>query len=248
MDEERSGVYLSPESLYYAALPHGNKPSQTSKDLLQVTRKNLLGLMLKFPEAGKVKTRLAKDIGPEAASKFYRLLAEHIINKTAPKETGYKRFFFCTPESHRPEFEKWLSGEKVKVQKGRDIGERMHNALDEMFNMGAERAIVIGSDVPGLNREIIDRAFHFLENADVVIGPAMDGGYYLIGMKSLHPELFRGIRWSTGEVFKETVNKMEKSRLRYELLDTLFDVDRLEDYLKAEEILKSENQEPRTKN
>jgi rSAM/selenodomain-associated transferase 1 len=198
---------------------------------------NLLGLMLKFPEPGKVKTRLGKDIGPEAASSFYRQIAEHVINRTAPKETGYKRIIFYTPEKKRPEFEKWLTGETLNVQKGRDIGERMHNALEEMFEMGAEKAVVIGTDIPGLVKEIIDRAFFSLENADVVIGPAMDGGYYLIGMKSPHPELFSGITWSTEDVFKETVHRIEKNRLQFEVVDTLFDVDRLEDYLKAREIL-----------
>jgi uncharacterized protein len=203
--------------------------------------KNLLGLFLKFPVPGKVKTRLAINIGKEAASDFYRRLAEHVLKNTAPKGTGYERLIFFTPDSMRSEFGKWLPGEELRVQRGKDIGERMHHALSEMLEMGAENAIVIGADIPGLNRTIIERAFQTLKTAQIVIGPAMDGGYYLIGMKFPHPEIFRDIPWSTEEVFERTVSRIEEKRLRYELVDTLFDVDRLEDYYKTEEILKRGN-------
>jgi uncharacterized protein len=135
-------------------------------------------------------------------------------------------------------FEKWLNNEVLRVQRGNDIGERMANALEEMFQMGAEKAIVVGADIPGLHRGIIDLAFTELDRADIVVGPARDGGYYLIGMKSVHPEIFLDIGWGTKDVFEKSVLNIEKMGLRYSLVETLFDVDGLDDFLKAEEILK----------
>jgi uncharacterized protein len=208
-----------------------------------VNCKNLLGLLLKFPEPGRVKTRLAKDIGPAAAADFCRRIAEHVLQMTAPEGSCYKRIIFYTPGNLSTEFGKWLSGEKLKAQKGDDIGERMHNALEEMLFLGAGKAIVIGADIPELDRNIIVRAFQALDAADVVLGPAVDGGYYLIGLKTSHRELFSGISWSTGKVFEQTVSRIEKKRLVYRLVDTLFDVDRVEDLPGAEEIIKAGNQD-----
>ena len=203
-----------------------------------MSRKNLLGFFAKFPEPGQVKTRLANDIGTGPAAAFYRRIAEYVLKRTTPLDSGYLRIVFYTPDALRQDFEDWLGNEKLRVQKGADVGERMANALDEMFGMGAEKAIVVGSDIPGLHREIIDRAFRSLDSADIVLGPAMDGGYYLIGMKATHPEIFLNVDWGTGEVFSQTVLVIKKMGLSYDTVETLFDVDSLEDFLKAGEILK----------
>jgi rSAM/selenodomain-associated transferase 1 len=200
--------------------------------------RNVLGFFAKYPEPGKVKTRLAKEIGTESAACFYRRVAEYVLKRTAPADSGYLRIVFYTPDMMMQRFEDWLQDEMLRVQRGADVGERMENALEEMFRMGAEKAVVVGADIPGLHKGIIDRAFQYLDSADLVIGPAMDGGYYLIGMKSTHPEIFRDITWGTGEVFRKTVLNIEKMGLRYRTVETLFDVDGLEDFLKAEEILK----------
>jgi len=200
--------------------------------------RNLLGFFAKFPEPGKVKTRLAKHIGLEKAASFYRRIAEYVLKRTAPLDFSYLRIIFYTPDTMKQRFEDWLPDEIMKAQSGLDVGERMHKALQEMFDRGAEKAIVVGADIPGLHREIIELAFQKLETADIVLGPASDGGYYLIGMKSPQPEIFRDISWGTGEVFKETIFTLEKLGLRYSTVETLFDVDRVEDYIKAEDILK----------
>jgi uncharacterized protein len=203
-----------------------------------MTFRNILGFFAKYPEPGKVKTRLAKEIGAERAAGFYRRIAEHVLKRTAPPDSGYLRIVFYTPDAMRKRFEDWLPDEMLRVQRGSDVGERMAKALEEMFQMGAEKAVVVGADIPGLHRGIIDRAFGYLDSTDIVIGPAMDGGYYLIGMKCLHPDIFRDITWGTGEVFRKTALSIEKMGLRYRTVDTLFDVDGFEDYLRAEEILK----------
>jgi len=203
-----------------------------------VKDKNLLGLFAKFPEPGKVKTRLAKDIGPDAAARVCREIAEYVLKRTSPEGSGYHRIIFFSPETMTQRFSEWMPDEVLRAQTGGDVGERMDNALKELFDLGAEKAIVVGSDIPGLHRGIIDQAFQELDSGDVVIGPAMDGGYYLIGMKSPNPEIFRNISWGTEKVFKETVTIIEKKGLSYGVVATLFDVDDLDDFTRAMELLK----------
>lgn len=204
-----------------------------------MNHKNLLGFFAKFPEPGKVKTRLAKDIGPGAAAAFYRRITEYVLKRTSPLDSGYLRIVFYTPDAMRQRFEEWLRSEVMRPQRGTDVGERMANALEEMFEMGAKKAIVVGADIPGLHRGIIDRAFGALDSADIVVGPALDGGYYLIGMKSTHPEIFLNIDWGTGEVFSKTVFNIKKMGLHYCTVESLFDVDSLDDFKKAGDILKN---------
>ncbi len=200
--------------------------------------KNILGFFIKYPEPGKVKTRLAKHIGPEEAAYFCRRTAEYVLKRTAPADFGYLRIVFYAPDEMRQQFADWLPDELLRAQRGSDVGERMDSALKEMFDRGAEKAIIVGADIPGLHREIIDNAFQKLDSADIVIGPAMDGGYYLIGMHSPHPEVFRNITWSTGEVLNETLLIIKKMGLAYSTVATLFDVDSLEDFSRAEHIMK----------
>jgi len=200
--------------------------------------KNLLGFFAKFPEPGKVKTRLARDIGPDAATDVCRSIAEYVLKRTSPADSGYRRIIFYAPDAMRQRFREWMPGEVLRAQSGDDVGERMDNALKELFDLGAEKAIVVGSDIPCLHKGIIEQAFHELDRRDVIIGPAMDGGYYLIGMKCLHPEIFQNITWGTEKVFKETVTIIEKMGLSYGVVATLFDVDNLDDFIRAEELLK----------
>ncbi len=101
--------------------------------------------------------------------------------------------------------------------------------MKDLFEPGAEKAVLTGVDIPDINRDIIRDAFLRLENNDVVIGPAKDGGYYLIGMKAMHPEMFQRISWSTEHVFEETVMIIESMKLSYSTVRTLADVDRKED-------------------
>jgi rSAM/selenodomain-associated transferase 1 len=200
--------------------------------------KNFLGFFAKFPEPGKVKTRLAKDIGPDAAADVCRSIAEYVLKRTSPADSGFRRIIFYAPDAMRQRFREWMPGEVLRTQSGDDVGERMDNALKELFDLGAEKAIVVGSDIPGLHRGIIEQAFQKLDSCDVVIGPAMDGGYYLVGMKSPHPEIFRNVAWGTEKVFEETVTIIEKTGLSFGVVSTLFDVDDLDDFIRAGEFLK----------
>jgi len=195
--------------------------------------RNLFGLLAKYPEAGKVKTRLARDIGAEGAAKMYKIIAERVFRDTSPeRDSDFERVIFYSPPEDKGRFESWIPGEKLLSQRGRAIGDIMGNALKDLLESGASKAVITGVDIPGLNRDIIKYAFLKLDNADLVIGPAEDGGYYLVGMKAAHPEIFRGISWSTGKVFDETICIIEKMGLRYSTVRTLTDVDRIEDIAK----------------
>lgn len=191
--------------------------------------KNILGLTVKYPEPGLVKTRLAKDIGDAAACGVYRAMAERIITETTPDDGSYGRIVFYAPPLYERFVREWIPGERIVPQRGEDIGAIMDNAFCDMFEAGAEKALVVGGDIPGLNRHVVVRAFQLLEQADVVIGPATDGGYYLIGLKSREQGIFRGIPWGTTEVFRETLSAAGKLGLKVGTVTAMDDVDTADD-------------------
>jgi len=193
-------------------------------------RKNLYGIMIKYPEPGNVKTRLAKDVGNNRAAEIYRQVTDLIMTNTAPADQGYDRIVLYDPPERFHDFEQWLPENHLILQQGNDVGERMDNAITELLAHGAEKVVLTGADIPALNSAIIAKAFATLDHADIVIGPAADGGYYLIGMKEPHGEIFYGIPWSSGEVLKQTVRVIEGQKLQYQSLITLSDLDTASDY------------------
>ena len=191
----------------------------------------LYGIMVKYPEPGRVKTRLATEIGSSRAAEVCRLLAEDVIKKTRPSGSDYNTVIFYDPEERLKDFETWLPGNCFIAQKGSDVGERMDNAVCDLFSMGAKKAVITGTDIPDLTSAIIASAFAALDQNDIVIGPARDGGYYLIGMKTSHSEIFRDIKWSTDHVFDQTVRIINSLGLRLSYTPVLSDIDRLEDLI-----------------
>lgn len=185
--------------------------------------------MVKYPEPGRVKTRLAGDIGPEKAALICRQMTERVMKQTIPFAEEYNRFVFYDPAERVRDFMSWLPHEKFMAQEGSDVGQRMDNAIRYLLENGAEKAVITGADIPALTSRIVLHAFEMLDHADVVVGPARDGGYYLIGMKSTTPELFRNIPWSTGDVFAETVMALKHSGKSYRVLPVLSDLDTIED-------------------
>lgn len=188
---------------------------------------------MKYPEPGRVKTRLARQIGDCEACRVYRRMAEKIIEKTGSDGMDYERTIFYRPASAERRVRNWLAGEKVAPQRGADIGRIMENAFCDMFRGGAGMAIVAGVDIPGLDAHIVNEAFQELAYGDVVIGPALDGGYYLIGMKARQPDIFRGISWGTAGVFSETLRVIGNLGLTVRTVRAMNDVDTLDDLLKA---------------
>lgn len=193
--------------------------------------RNLYGIMIRYPEPGRVKTRLAKDVGNSRAAEIYRQVVELIVKNTAPADQGYERVVLYDPLERLRDFEQWLPGDQFILQQGEDVGARMDNAIRDLLARGAEKVVLTGADIPALNSTIIAKAFTALDQADIVIGPASDGGYYLIGMKEPHSEIFQGIPWSTERVFETTVCKIREFKLSYYSTITLSDIDRLEDLI-----------------
>jgi rSAM/selenodomain-associated transferase 1 len=185
---------------------------------------------IKNPEKGKVKTRLASAIGDKMAVKLYkRFLLEMLFTLNE----GTFIFYLCySPESPLSSLKDWLGDRYLFMpQTGEDLGERMKNGFLEAISMNFKRVVLIGSDIPDLPLEFIEEAFHSLQEKDAVIGPALDGGYYLIGFRkeTFSPRVFEGIRWSTESVFERTLNVLEQEGRTVHTLRALRDIDTVED-------------------
>jgi len=186
--------------------------------------KNLLLIFTRNPELGKVKTRLAKTIGAEKALAIYKFLLAH-TKKVTEKIACDKAVYYSVKVR---EDDLW-NGEiyQKKQQLGEDLGIRMQNAFQDAFANGYEKVLIVGSDLIDLSEEIIEKGFLQLASNDVVIGPAEDGGYYLLGMKSVHPNVFKNKNWGTSTVREETLNDLKDKKVH--LLNELNDADVLDD-------------------
>lgn len=190
-------------------------------------RKKII-VFTRFPELHKVKTRLAASIGPKAALEIHEKLAQHAIGeaKRAAASSGAALQIRITGGSP-DQWALWIDGCVWKDQGQGDLGERMHRAFLEAFETGDEFVVVMGTDCPALDSEMIQGSLSLLSGSDVVFGPAMDGGYYLIGLKEPKPNLFQGIGWGGPEVFNDSIKR--SAGMRIGRLPPLRDVDRLED-------------------
>jgi rSAM/selenodomain-associated transferase 1 len=191
-------------------------------------------LFIKSPEKGKVKSRLAKEIGEDMALDVYKYLVRDTLETLQTSEYAFRLYFY--PPDSEASVKNWLGCAYSYVpQHGRDLGERMRNAFAQEFSEGRDKVVLIGSDIPGLSASLINEAFTALVTSDAVIGPANDGGYYLIGFNSCSfwPDIFRGIVWSTDSVYYETMNIFDKSGLSVYVLAGLTDVDTYEDLKKT---------------
>jgi rSAM/selenodomain-associated transferase 1 len=195
--------------------------------------KSIILLFIKAPEKGQVKTRLAAAIGNDAAFELYRNFILDIIDTV--KKTGCPfRICFYPPDAGEA-VTSWLGARyRLMPQNGNDLGERMENAFLQCFSEGAESAILIGSDIPDLVPDVLREALSSLAENDSVIGPASDGGYYLIGFKkgAFLPRIFHGIRWSEETVFQETITMLHDAALTVHRAPLWNDVDTVQD-LKA---------------
>ena len=190
------------------------------------THQQVLLIFVKNPEAGKVKTRLAKTVGPENALTIYKHLLQHTHDVTEPLAAEKIVYYSRNVE----EFDLFESHHFEKArQSGGDLGERMLNAFTNAFRAGYHRAVIIGSDCYELTTEILEQAYQALDESNVVVGPAKDGGYYLLGMQNLYPELFQNKKWSTEDVILDTLLDLKNLDLTYTMLPPLSDVDHEED-------------------
>lgn len=188
--------------------------------------KERLIIFYRNPELGKVKTRLAADIGDEKALAIYYLLSKHTRDITEKlffdKVVYYTNFIDMEDSWDNHIYQKALQAEG-------DLGKKMEAAFAESFEKGYEKVCIIGTDCFELHESIIKEAFEKLDKCDAVIGPAKDGGYYLLGMKRLCQEIFYHKNWSTNTVLKKTIEDFDRLNLSYFKLEQLSDIDRKED-------------------
>lgn len=186
----------------------------------------------KYPKAGKVKTRLGATIGMEAAARLYRLFLQQTM-QIAGESRFERRILYFEPPDRRSEFARIAPGFELLAQPSGDLGTRLLRAFASAFATGATGVVVLGSDSPTLPGQLLEAARVALDTHDLVVGPAVDGGYYLLGMRRLHADLFQNIRWSTGEVLESTLARADKLGLSQMALEPWYDVDDLETLRKA---------------
>lgn len=188
--------------------------------------KKALIIFLKYPELGRSKTRLAATIGNENSLKVYIALLEHTHLISCDLNLDKYLFYDKVTANKMP----W--GDDIyqtAYQIESDLGGRMQNAFELLFDKGYEHIVIIGSDCYELTSAIIEDAFNKLETSEVVIGPAKDGGYYLLGLSNPIPALFRGIVWSTDSVFTSTVEVLNSLAISYATTPVLSDIDTEDD-------------------
>jgi rSAM/selenodomain-associated transferase 1 len=180
-------------------------------------------VFLKAPRVGQVKTRLAATIGDQAACGAYRLLANRLFAAMAGLLEVELRF---SPDDATAEVQPWLRAGWTSAPQGEgDLGARLSRAFNDAFARGAAQVVIVGSDCPEMSESDVVSAWEQLADADVVIGPATDGGYWLIGLRAPQPRLFETIPWSTSQVATTTVRRSSEAGLRVTLLRELSDID-----------------------
>lgn len=185
---------------------------------------NLLLIFTRNPELGKVKTRLAKTVGDETALEIYKFLLQK-TRDISSKVTADKAVYYSVKIRNN---DIWDEKKYQKYQQiGEDLGIRMLNAFENSFDAGYKKVMIIGSDLYDLSTENIEIAFNKLDTNDLVIGPAEDGGYYLLGMNALQENIFKNKDWGTGTVRKDTLLDLKDKKVH--LLSALNDVDVFED-------------------
>ena len=184
----------------------------------------LLIIFTRNIEFGKCKTRLAKTVGPKIALDIYQFLVRHTADISANLEVNKWVFY----SEHTQKGDVFDDQKFLKyVQQGDDLGSRMKNAFELGFSKGYKKIIIIGSDIYDLDRNDLEEAFEFLDKHETVIGPAEDGGYYLLGLKSVKEAIFSDKPWGKATVLEETLRSLESEDLK--LLDVRNDVDIYED-------------------
>ena len=192
--------------------------------------KRCLLYFVKWPEPGLVKTRLSMDIGNQYAAEIYRCFILDMLESL--QSDAYTLKICFTPADSASDFRSWLGPKYLWLkQTGSDLGSRMHHAFEQSFRQDFESVCLIGSDLPGLFPEYILEAFAHLDHYDTVIGPAQDGGYYLIGFKrkSYFTEIFQDMSWSHPDVFRETIRRLECYRKTFYTLADRVDIDTVAD-------------------
>ena len=195
-----------------------------------------LMLFTRYPEPGTTKTRLIPHLGSRGAADVQRRMTEHVMAQAWPLMASRGLVLEVRFEGGSPRLmEDWLGDAVTFVRQGEgDIGRRMARAFQEAMDQGSTSMVVIGADIPDITTALLNQAFETLRNDTIVLGPAVDGGYYLIGLPRgvflrAAPDLFTDMAWGTSAVLAESCRRLQQQGLAYRLLERLADVDRPED-------------------
>ncbi|MGB5712866.1 MAG: TIGR04282 family arsenosugar biosynthesis glycosyltransferase [Waterburya sp.] len=185
----------------------------------------------RYPESGKTKTRMIPALGAAGAAELQRKMTEHTLNNTqqllSSRDVNIELHFTGGTQQLMAE---WLGQDLPYIpQVSGDLGQKIRSAFDRAFNLGNQRVVIMGIDCPDIDQVILNEAFDSLQNNDLVLGMAEDGGYYLIGLNHYIPQLFYNIAWGTDQVLDQTNNIAQQLKLDMYHLTTLSDVDRPED-------------------
>ncbi len=191
-------------------------------------RSRMVLLFTRFPVPGQSKTRLVPALGPEKAAQVQRELTECIAGRLkAGVVAGHFHLVICHAGASTRQMRAWLgSWAEYEPQTDGDLGQRMARAIQRRFARGADRVVVLGADCPAADAAVVDQAFRALDERPVVFGPAVDGGYYLVGLRQPCPGLFQGIRWGSDTVLQDSLARARSLGLQTALLPPLPDVDR----------------------
>ena len=186
-------------------------------------------IFTRWPEPGKTKTRLIPALGPEGAAKLQQQLTEHTVqtahNFRCQADAPCQITIFYTGGT-RQQMEQWLrTNFCYQPQATGNLGDRLQQSCQWAFGQGANKVVVIGIDCPSITQELLQTAFTALDNYPVVLGPALDGGYYLMGLTEFNPAYFEQIDWGTGVVYQQTLAKIVQNGDRPYDLPTLPDID-----------------------
>ena len=181
----------------------------------------------KLPKLGHVKTRLEPRLAKQGSYDLHIKLVNHI--HAVLNHSGCESYLFFDQLGTHPSLDVFQYDAQTHVQQGQDLGEKMLNALQWGLQK-SDKAIIVGSDCPVIDSKVIQAAIHQLDQSDMVFVPAEDGGYVLVGAKTINPNVFSHMPWGTDQVMEETIKKLEQDGSSFALLDTLWDVDRPEDY------------------
>jgi uncharacterized protein len=195
------------------------------------TDANALVVMTKAPEPGQSKTRLVPPLSFDEAAELARALLIDQLDHLANFD-GAQLFIAFTPKTAAGFFEAYAAqGYACFLQQGNSLGERMRHAFEHLFDHGLRNVVLIGSDLPTIPLGFFEQAYGWLDDGgtDLVLGPSVDGGYYLIGMNRLLSDVFEGIVWSRDDVLDRTTEKLAALGLKYRLLSSWYDIDTAED-------------------
>jgi rSAM/selenodomain-associated transferase 1 len=191
-----------------------------------MNNKQLLMVFTKNPELGNCKTRLASTIGNEAALKVYEQLLDYTVAFSS-KANAEKYVYYSKNIQNNDRWDESIFEKKTQAEG--NLGVKMATAFKENFDQGFEKIIIIGSDCAEIDESDIKNAFQALDESEVVIGPAIDGGYYLLGMRTFIPSLFQDKSWSTPDLINETISTLKKQQISFSLLKEKSDIDYEED-------------------